>query len=194
MDVSSYVRTLVINLVSERRIVVWFDGERQFGALARNLKAPHLVVVSAATSRLVARREADTILAKMNASEQGDEREWPPVYVPWSRGADEGTRLADPFEHLALLGGRSATRRRSNCRRSQGARCLSSWARSIACSGRGPTLAILDELGRGRRGPRYPLLRSALGTETLVEVVAQLLCAGDATARLDGTAGARDEA
>ena len=196
MNVSSYVRTQVINLVSERRVVVWFDGERQFAALARNLKAPHLVVVSAETSRLVARREADTILAKMNASEQGDERDAALlVYVPWSRGADEGTRLADPFEHLGLIGAafgdKEAEQLPALARRALPQ--LVGEVERLFREGR-PTLAMLDELGRGRRGPRYPLLKSALGTETPIEVVAQLLGVGDAAARLDATAGARNEA
>src|SRR5438067_1475345 len=68
MLVSEYVRKLLIDLLDEHRIVVWYDGESAFEGFVASFSAPHCQVVSAAQSILRARRDAEMIYRQMNES------------------------------------------------------------------------------------------------------------------------------
>jgi hypothetical protein len=50
----------VADLLEQRRVVMWYDGDRVFAGLLDRLRQPGTVVVSTAGSTLRARREGST--------------------------------------------------------------------------------------------------------------------------------------
>jgi len=105
MKVSSFLQKRLFELLEERRIVVWYDGEGDFESFVSTFKAPGCEVLSAADSILKTRRRSDEIYMKMNESDDHAERERSLlIYVPRHRGASEDDKRRDPFEVYAVAG------------------------------------------------------------------------------------------
>lgn len=193
MSLTSYVKKRLTDLLEEKRVVVWYDGEEAFGEVARSFAAPDCSVIFAKTSRLSARRRADEVLSCLGDSGQPSPAKNGTllIYCAWSRGRTQEERLQDPFEGFALIGDGFGD---------QEAETFQALARlaipdraneidRLFAEGR-PTVAILEGLGES---VRYPLLQEALGTDSMVEVVARLLFRDDALSKLMGVTGSIQE-
>lgn len=192
MSVTSYLTKRLIDLLEEHRIVVWYDREDAFKDFAAAFRAPGCRVVLATDSALRARREAESIYAKMNESNDHTEaRANLLLYVPRARGATPEARQRDPFEVFALAGcafGDNEAELLQSLARQAMPEHVSAIDRLFA-EGK-PTLALLDGL---ESGERWPLVREALGTESPVDVVAQVLCNRDKAVQVGRVAGCQAE-
>ena len=45
MSLTAYLKKRLTDLLEEKRIVVWYDGEDAFGEIARTFKAPNSSVI-----------------------------------------------------------------------------------------------------------------------------------------------------
>lgn len=192
MTLSAHIVKRLGDLLEERRVVVWYDGERAFGDVAAKFVIPGCLVISAAQSRLRARREADEALRPLNDPTHVSRRNGTMlIYVPGARGTTEEEKRQDPFEMFALIGAafgdKEADQLQSLARQAMPSR-VGEIDRLFA-EGR-PTLALIEGLGEGMR---YPLLAEALGTESSVEAAAQLLCREGARSNLWTVHGAPTE-
>jgi hypothetical protein len=181
------------DLLEEKRVVVWYDGEKAFEEVARAFRAPNCTKILAAESRLRARRQADEVLCRLNDVTQ------PPavkdgsllIYCPWPRGRTDDQRREDPFEGFALVGvafgDKEAETFQSLARQATPERA--SEIDRLFREGR-PTLALIEGLGEG---VHYPLLQEALGSDSLVEVAARLLCREESRNKLACVAGTTNE-
>src|SRR5437773_11270538 len=106
MSLTAYLNKRLIDLLEEKRVIVWYDGENAFGDIAKTFVAPNTSLVISAPSRLRARREADEALSRLNDPSQSAQTRSGNllIYCPWSRGRAVEERLQDPFESFALLG------------------------------------------------------------------------------------------
>ena len=103
MSLTSHLTKLLLDLLEERRIVVWYDREAAFKDHAAAFRAPACRVVMATDSTLRARREAESVYAKMNESaDHAEARANLLLYLPRPRGATPEARQRDPFEVFAL--------------------------------------------------------------------------------------------
>ncbi|HVC94152.1 MAG TPA: PglZ domain-containing protein [Pirellulales bacterium] len=192
MSVSGAVVRQLVDLLEEKRVVVWYDGERAFADLAARLHAPKCVVVNATGSVLAARREADHVFAALNASDGGELAGANLlVYVPRARAQSDDDRYHDPLEVFALAGASFGDKP---------SQTLASLARQampnhvveidrLFREGR-PTLALLDDL---KAGASYPVLDECLGTDAPLDVVAQVLCRKGTVEQIALAPGAGDE-
>lgn len=190
--VSSYVKKRLADLLDARRVVVWYDPEGAFGDLIKNLDLPNCTIVSAASSRLRARREAEAAYRRLEEPDGGPEaRRNLLIYVPGPRGSTPEQQQQDPFEGFARCGaafGDGEAERLVSLaqlalpdRREEIARLFR--------DGR-PTLALLDALPAGAR---FPMVRQALGTDAPVETVVRALSQPDTAERLSAVPGALEE-
>lgn len=192
MSLTAYIHKRLLDRLDERRVVVWYDSERAFGDLVASFAAPACKVIQGEPSRLQARREADDVLAKLNDADypQGKSRSLL-IYMPWVRSGSVDDRVQDPFEGFALIGGvfgdNEAEGFQSLARQALPER-ISEIDRLFA-EGK-PTLAMIEGLGQGQR---HPLLEEALGTDSIVEATAMLLCRDGAAAKVNAVPGAVDE-
>lgn len=193
MSLTAYLKKRLVDLLEQKRVVVWYDGEKAFEEIARVFAAPNCTAILAAASRLRARRQADEVLCGLN-----DVSYSPSVkngslliYCPWSRGRTDDQRREDPFEGFALVGVAFGDKEAETFQ-SLARQATPDQAREIDrlfAEGR-PTLALIEGLGES---VRYPLLQEALGSDSLIEVTAQLLCRDDSPKKLTGVTGASNE-
>ena len=61
MKFTSFLHKKLVDLLGDRRIVVWYDAEGDFKSLAAGFSAPNCKVLSAEASILKSRRRADEI-------------------------------------------------------------------------------------------------------------------------------------
>lgn len=192
MTVSAHVRKRLVDLLEEKRVVVWYDGERAFHEIVKSFAAPGCRVVNAGQSALRARREAEAVACRLNDGRHpADKGGTLLVYAPRERGQGEEERSADPFEALALQGaafGHSDGEKLHSLARQAMPDRIPEIDRLFQ-EGR-PTLALLDGL---ESGARYPLLREALGTESAVEAAALVLCRDGAAKKVADVLGAMEE-
>lgn len=187
--VSAYVRQRLAQRLDEKRVVVWYDGERTFQPLLARLDLPRVVVISAAASPLRARREADAAYRRLNEPGGGEaSRQHLLIYVPAARGVSAEQRNDDPFEVFACCGGVFGVNEAESLHSlAQGA--LPQGADEISRlfrEGR-PTLAFLDALPTGAS---YPLVRQAIGVDSPAEALALVLADQWAAEQMATTAGA----
>ncbi len=189
MSVSDYVRRAVLERLERNGILVWYDRERAFEAVAAVLPNDRIRLVSASESTLDARRLAD---AMFQGLPQGiAEAEQLLIYVARPRPVEDH-RLRDPFEVYARIGGTFGDRESEELE-SLACQALPDRAaeiRRLFRAGR-PTLLTLDELDNARR---YPLVKQALGVDGPVEVAARLLCVPGTGDRIQAVKGAELEA
>jgi hypothetical protein len=192
MSVRSHIEKRLLDLLEERRVVVWYDGEKAFGEIAMSFAAPACTVILAQDSPLRARRASDEIVSRLSDANFPDQKNRNVlIYAPWPRGAAEEVRLNDPFEGFALIGvsfgDKEAESFQSLARQAMPERIAE--IDRLFNEGR-PTLAMLEGLGDGAH---YPLLREAIGTESGIESAALLLCRQASAAKIDAVTGARAE-
>lgn len=106
MRLAAYIKKRVIDLLEDKRVVVWYDGEAAFAEVAQAFQAPNGSVINAGKSRLQGRRAADDVLARLNDANESTQAKNGNllVYCPWPRGRTEDQRREDPFESFALIG------------------------------------------------------------------------------------------
>ena len=192
MSLTSHLNKRLIVLLDEHRVVVWYDREDAFKDFAVAFRAPGCQVVLATDSTLRARREAESVYAKMNESDNhAESRANLLLYVPRARGATPEAKQRDPFEVFALAGcafGDNEAEFLQSLARQAMPEHASAIDRLFAEAK--PTLALLDGL---ESGESWPLIREALETESPVDIVAQVLCNRDKSAQVAKVAGCRAE-
>lgn len=191
MKLSTFLHKRLVDLLDERRIVVWYDAEHAFEEFVGSFNAPNCMVVSAAESILRARRRVDEVYHKMNESENSSEsRANLLIYVPRPRGTTEEW-MEDAFAVFAVagtaMGDKDEDRLESLARRAMPDR-TEEIARLFAEAE--PTLALLDGL---EAGERYPLLREALSSESPTEIAAVVLCDDAKAGQVGKVSGAQEE-
>lgn len=193
MSLKAYINKRLVDLLEEKRVVVWYDGEKAFEEVARVFAGPNCTRILAAESRLRARRQADEVLGRLNDMGQPSSVKNGSllIYCPWPRGRTQEQRLQDPFEAFALVGeafgDKEAETFQSLARQAMPQRA--SEINRLFAEGR-PTFVLIDGLGES---VRYPLLQDALGSDSLIEVTAQLLCRDETAKRVDDVQGAKGE-
>jgi hypothetical protein len=192
--VSKHIHKLIIHKLDTARIVVWYDGECAFGNFIQDFSAPNcrvVAVVSPQESRLRARREADVIYCQLNVSSSlRDSSANLLIYLPFKRSTGDA-RLQDPFEIFAVAGttfGDTESEQLASLAY-QALPDLTDQIERLFQEGR-PTLEMLDQL---ERGASYPLVKQALGTQSAVEVAAQLLGDPQAPQKVADTPGCGKE-
>lgn len=192
MSVTSYVRKRLADLLDEHRVVVWYDEESAFTDIAHSFTLPNCRLVSAVQSELGARSQADELVRSINdAARLTDKGGKVLVYVPRMRGASEDEQVQDPFEALARIGvafGVSEAEHLPSLARQAMPQRMAEIDRLFQ-EGR-PTVSLLEGLADGNR---YPLLEEATGTDSAVEVTAQLLCRPEWVKKIKAVSGASDE-
>jgi hypothetical protein len=192
MSVSVYIHRKLVDLLEERRVVVWYDSEKAFCEWANRFVAPNCIVFDTSKSILESRRQADRICIGLNDADDSEFRhKHLLVYCPQSRGKTEEDRYQDPFEVFAVIGAafgdKEAETLQSLARQSMPERAAE--IDRLFEEGR-PTLAMLDNL---KAGDSYPLINDCLGTEAPLDVVAKLLCVKGTVAKVADTPGVIDE-
>lgn len=193
MSLAAYLKKRLTDLLEERRVVVWYDGEAAFGEVARVFKAPNSSVIFARESRIQGRRRADEVLCQLNdgAEPQPAKNANLLIYCPWQRGNTEEEKRRDPFESFALIGSafgdKEAERFQALARQAMPNRAKE--IDRLFAEGR-PTIVLIDGL---EKGAKYPLLQEVFGSDSVVEITAQLLCHDDAGKHLDAVPGASNE-
>lgn len=190
--ISRFIRERLADLLNTRRVVVWYDAEGAFRALAGNLDLPGCVVVSATDSALRARREAEAVYRRLDEPDGSAEaRRNLLVYVPAPRGASPEDQQQDPFEGLARCGVAFGAQEAETLH-SLALLALPDHAAEINRLFRDgkPTLDLLDALPNRAR---YPLVRQALGTESAVEALVAALTRSDTDEALSRVPGALAE-
>jgi len=193
VSLTSYLKKRLIDLLEEKRVVVWYDGEKAFEEVARVFAAPNCTTILAADSRLRARRQADEILCGLNDVRQplSARNGSLLIYCPWSRGRTPEQKAQDPFEGFALVGSAFGDKEAETLQ-SLARQAMPDRASEIDRLFResSPTLGLIEGLGEG---VHYPLLQEALGSDSLVEVTARLLCRDGSPGKLTAVAGASSE-
>jgi hypothetical protein len=175
MRFTSFLHKKLVDLLNDRRIVVWYDAEGDFKSFAAAFTAPNCEVLSAAASVLRTRRRADEIYRLMNESERPSERDGCLlIYIPHCRGAAEDEKMRDPFEVYAMAGASFGDAEDQKIE-SLARQAMPSKADEITRLFREgkPDVALLDSLEKTQR---WPLLNDVFRTETPAEIIAAALC------------------
>ena len=192
MKFSSFLHKKLVDLLNDRRIVVWYDAEEDFRTFARTFTAPNCEVLSAEASVLKTRRRADEVYQLMNESEQPAERDrCLLIYIPRRRGATEDEKMRDPFEVYAMAGaafGDTEDQKIESLARQTMPQKAEEVTRLFR-EGR-PDVAFLDGLEKGQR---WPLLNDIFRTETAPDVIALALCDTAKAKEVDDKPGCIDE-
>lgn len=175
MKFTSFLHKKLIDLLGDRRIVVWYDAEGDFKSFAAEFSAPNCEVLCAEASVLKTRRRADEIYRLMNESENPSERDrCLLIYIPRRRGAGEEEKMRDPFEVYAMAGapfGDAEDQKIESLAR-QAMPGKADEITRLFREGK-PDIALLDGLEKTQR---WPLLNDVFRTETPAEIIAAALC------------------
>jgi len=175
MKFASFLHKKIVDLLADRRIVVWYDAEGDFKSFAAEFSAPNCEVLSAEASVLKTRRRADEIYRLMNESENLSERDrCLLIYIPRRRGATEDEKMRDPFEVYALAGASfgDAEDQKIESLARQAMPDKADEITRLFREGK-PDIALLDGLEKTQR---WPLLNDVFRTETPAEIIAAALC------------------
>jgi len=177
MKFTSFLHKKLVDLLGDRRIVVWYDAEGDFKSFAAEFNAPNCEVLSTEASVLKTRRRADEIYRLMNESENPAERDrCLLIYVPGRRGVSEEEMMLDPFEVYARVGiGFGHASLEPENLESLAKQAMPGKADEITRLFREgkPDIALLDGLEKTQR---WPLLNDVFRTETPAEIIAAALC------------------
>jgi len=175
MKFTTFLYKKLVDLLSERRIVVWYDAEGDFKSFSAEFNAPNCEVLSTEASVLKTRRRADEIYRLMNESENPSERDrCLLIYIPRRRGAGEEEKMRDPFEVYAMAGapfGDAEDQKIESLAR-QAMPGKTDEITRLFLEGK-PDIALLDGLEKTQR---WPLLNDVFQTETPAEIIAAALC------------------
>ncbi|MBC8432681.1 MAG: PglZ domain-containing protein [Desulfobacterales bacterium] len=170
MALSKYLRKRLIDLINDRRIVVWYNAEGDFREFAATFKGPNIEVLSAEESVLKTRRRADEVYRLMNESDDPAESgRCLLIYIPRRRGATEDEKMQDPFEVYATAGaafGDMEDQKIESLAR-QAMPLKADEITRLFREGR-PDIALLDGLEKAQR---WPLLNKVLHTETPADII-----------------------
>jgi hypothetical protein len=175
MKFTSFLHKKLVDLLGDRRIVVWYDAEGDFKSFAAEFNAPNCEVLSAEASVLKTRRRADEIYRLMNESENPSERDrCLLIYIPRRRGAGEEEKMRDPFEVYAMAGAPfgDAEDQKIDSLARQAMPDKADEITRLFREGK-PDIALLDGLEKTQR---WPLLNDVFRTETPAEIIAAALC------------------
>ncbi|QLA17320.1 PglZ domain-containing protein [Desulfolutivibrio sulfoxidireducens] len=175
MKFTSFLHKKLVDLLNDRRIVVWYDAEGDFKAFAASFNGPNCEVLSAEASVLKTRRRADEVYRLMNESENPVERDrCLLIYIPRRRGATEDEKMRDPFEVYAMAGAAFGDTEDQKIE-SLARQAMPQKAEEITRLFREgkPDIALLDGLEKTQR---WPLLNDVFRTETPTEIIASALC------------------
>jgi len=175
MKFTSFLHKKLVDLLSDRRIVVWYDAEGDFKSFAAGFSAPNCEVLCAETSVLKTRRRADGIYRLMNESENSVERDrCLLIYILRRRGATEDEKMRDPFEVYAMAGAAfgDAEDQKIESLARQAMPGKADEITRLFREGK-PDIALLDGLEKTQR---WPLLNDVFRTETPAEIIAAALC------------------
>ena len=174
MKFTSFLHKKMVDLLNDRRIVVWYDAEGDFKAFAAAFNGPNCDVLSAEASVLKTRRRADEVYRQMNESENPAERDrCLLIYIPRRRGATEDEKMRDPFEVYAMAGAAFGDTEDQKIE-SLARQAMPQKAEEITRLFREgkPDIALLDGLEKTQR---WPLLNDVFRTETPAEIIASAL-------------------
>lgn len=192
MTFTEYLRSRLVDMLNNKRIVVWYDPVGHFAEFYSSFEAPSCVKLSVAESLLRARRRADEVYRGMNESEDpATARRNLLIYVSYARGIDEDSKMSDPFEVFALAGtafGDTEDQLMESLARQAAPERADEIARLFR-EGK-PTVALLDSLEEAHL---YPLLNRIVGTESSVETIALALCDEAKSAAIETTPGCLQE-
>jgi hypothetical protein len=106
VSLTAYLRKRLLDLLDEKRVLVWYDAEQAFGEVARTFTAPNNKVVLVGESRLRARRQAYEVFCMRNDASQPSQLKNGSllIYCPWARGGTDEERCQDPFEGFDRMG------------------------------------------------------------------------------------------
>lgn len=189
---TDYLKKRLIDLLNDRRIVVWYDPETHFEEFTRSFQAPSCQILNASDSVLKARRRADEIYRQMNDSTDPQlSKASILIHIPWARGKDDESRLLDPFEVYARAGvafGDTEDQQFESLAR-QAFPDRSDEITRLFREGK-PTLSLLDSL---KKAQRYPIVNQIFGTESASEVIAFALCDKAKAEAIERTPGCIEE-
>lgn len=192
MKFTSFLHKKLVDLLGDRRIVVWYDAEGDFKAFAASFNGPNCEVLSAEASVLKTRRRADEIYRLMNESENPAERDrCLLIYIPRRRGATEDEKMRDPFEVYAMAGapfGDAEDQKIESLAR-QAMPDKADEITRLFREGK-PDIALLDGLEKTQR---WPLLNDVFRTETPAEIIAAALCDTTKAEAVDDKPGSIEE-
>ena len=192
MTFSAFLHKRLVDLLNERRVVVWYDAEKDFAAFAATVNAPNCEMLSAEASVLKTRRRADEVYRLMNESEDPAERDrCLLIYIPHRRGATEDEKMRDPFEVYAMAGaafGDTEDQRMESLARQAMPEKAEEITRLFR-EGR-PDIALLDGLEKVQR---WPLLNEVFRTETTADIIALALCDTAKARQVDERPGCIEE-
>lgn len=175
MKFSAFLHKKILDLLNDRRIVVWYDAEGDFQAFAAAFNAPNCEVLSTEASVLKARRRADEIYRLMNESDDSAESgRCLLIYIPRCRGATEEEKMRDPFEVYSMAGaafGDTEDQKLGSLARQAMPERAEEITRLFR-EGR-PDIKLLDGLDKAQS---RPLVNDVFGTETAADVIALALC------------------
>lgn len=192
MKFTSFLHKKLVDLLNDRRIVVWYDVEGDFKAFAAAFNGPNCELLSAEASVLKTRRRADEVYRLMNESENPAERDrCLLIYIPRRRGATEDEKMRDPFEVYAMAGAAFGDTEDQKIE-SLARQAMPQKAEEIIRLFREgkPDIALLDGLEKTQRWPR---LNDVFRTETPAEIIASALCNTAKAEAVDNKPGCIEE-
>lgn len=175
MKLSAFLHRKLVDLLGDRRIVVWYDAERSFDAFIKVFQAPNCEVLSGDESMLRTRRRADELYRMINESEKPAERDrCMLIYLSRRRGVGEEEKMRDPFEVYAMAGtsfGDAEDQKLESLARQAMPERADEITRLFR-EGK-PGIALLDTL---EMSWHWPVVNDVFRTETPADVIALALC------------------
>jgi hypothetical protein len=162
-------------LLSDRRVVVWYDPKQECAAVFDGFSRIGLAKVDARSSVLTARRLADRCWFTLADPESAlPHCKTMVIYVPWARATTEEAKVQEPFEAYARIGSAYGV---------DPAQSLASLARTamphraaeIDRLYTSPGRVTLEQLEALAVQAGFPLLKQALETEDPIEVAARVI-------------------
>ena len=175
MKFTAFLHKKLVDVLNDRRIVVWYDSERSFDAFVRTFQAPNCEVLLADQSVLRTRRRADELYRLINESDKPADRDrCVLIYVPQHRGIREEDKMRDPFEVYAMAGtsfGDAEDQKMESLARQAMPERADEITRLFR-EGR-PGITMLDTL---EMSWHWPVVNDVFRTETPADVIALTLC------------------
>jgi hypothetical protein len=192
MKFTAFLHKKLIDLLNDRRIVVWYDADGDFNTFAESFNAPNCELLSSEESVLKTRRRADEVYRLMNESDNPAESgRCLLIYVPGRRGATEDEKMQDPFEVYALAGaafGDTEDQKIESLARQAMPEKADEITRLFR-EGR-PDIALLDALEKAQS---RPLIKQVFNTTSEADVIALALCDAAKVKAVDETPGCIEE-
>jgi len=192
MKFTAFLHKKLIDLLNDRRIVVWYDVEGHFKTFAGSFNAPNCELLSSEESVLKTRRRADEVYRLMNESDNPAESgRCLLIYVPGGRGATEDEKMQDPFEVHALAGAAfgDAEDQKIESLARQAMPEKADQITRLFREGR-PDIALLDALEKAQT---RPLIKQVFNTTSELDVIALALCDAAKAKAVDEIPGCIEE-